>query len=96
MNKKEIMRDLHLDEKGFRIVSSMLAQNYLENYTATPTTFDNNSLAARVFCGAMSYAANVFCNRLMLGGAYQTNFEDKKKILNNLREITSILAKYEK
>lgn len=90
------MRDLHLDEKGFRIVSSMLAQNYLENYATTPTTFDNNSLAARVFRGAMIYAAEVFCNSLMLGGAYQTNFEDKKKILDNLREITSILAKYEK
>lgn len=32
----------------------------------------------------------------MLGGAYRTNFEDKKKILEHPREINSILSKYEK
>mgnify|MGYP003443515921 FL=1 len=96
MNKKEIKRDLHLDDKGLQILSSMLVQDYLEHYNSKSTTFDNNSLAARVFCGAMLYATFVFGNSLMLGGAYQTNFEDKKKILEHLREITFILSKYEK
>lgn len=35
MNKKEIK-------------SSMLVQDYLEHYNSKSTTFDNNSLAARV------------------------------------------------
>ena len=96
MNKKEIKRDLHLDDKGLQILSSMLVQDYLEHYNLKSTTFDNNSLAARVFCGAMIYATFVFSNRLMLGGAYRTNFEDKKKILEHLREINFILSKYEK
>ena len=96
MNKKEIKRDLHLDDKGLQILSSMLVQDYLEHYNSKSTTFDNNSLAARVFCGAMIYASFVFGNSLMLGGAYQTNFEDKKKILEHLREINFILSKYEK
>ena len=96
MNKKEIKRDLHLDDKGLQNLSSMLVQDYLEHYNSKSTTFDNNSLAARVFCGAMIYATFVFGNRLILGGAYQTNFEDKKKILEHLREINSILSKYEK
>lgn len=87
MNKKEIKRDLHLD---------VLVQDYLEHYSSKSTTFDNNSLAARVFCGAILYATFVFGNSLMLGGAYRTNFEDKKEILEHLREITSILSKYEK
>ena len=94
MNKKEIKRDLHLDDKGLQILSSMLVQDYLEHYNLKSTTFDNNSLAARVFCGAMTYATFVFGNSLMLGGAYQTNFEDKKKILEHLREINFILSKY--
>ena len=96
MNKKEIKRDLHLDDKGLQILSSMLVQDYLEHYNSKSTTFDNNSLAARVFCGAMIYATSVFGNSLMLGGAYRTNFEDKKKILEHLQEITFILSKYEK
>lgn len=96
MNKKEIKRDLHLDDKGLQILSSMLVQDYLEHYSSKSTTFDNNSLAARVFCGAMIYATFIFGNSLMLGGAYRTNFEDKKKILEHLREITFILSKYEK
>ena len=96
MNKKEIKRDLHLDDKGLQILSSMLVQDYLEHYNSKSTTFDNNSLAARVFCGAMIYATFVFSNRLMLGGAYRTNFEDKKKILEHLQEINFILSKYEK
>ena len=83
MNKKEIK-------------SSILVQDYLEHYTSKSTTFDNNSLAARVFCGTITYAIFVFVNRLMLGGAYRTNFEDKKKIFEHLREIILILSKYEK
>ena len=81
MNKEEIKR---------------LVRDYLEHYSSKSTTFDNNSSAARVFCGAMLYATLVFGNRLMLGGAYRTNFEDKKKILEHLREINFILSKYEK
>ena len=96
MNKKEIKRDLHLDDKGLQILSSMLVQDYLEHYNSKSTTFDNNSLAARVFCGAMTYATSVFISSLLLGGAYRTNFEDKKKILEHLREINFILSKYEK
>ena len=72
----------------------MLVRDYLEHYNSKSTTFDNNSSAARVFCGAMLYAT--FGNSLMLGGAYRTNFEDKKEILEHLREINSILSKYEK
>lgn len=96
MNKKEIKRDLHLDDKGLQNLSSMLVQDYLEHFNSKSITFDNNSLAARVFYGAILYATSVFGNRLMLGGAYRTNFEDKKKILEHLREITFILSKYEK
>lgn len=44
----------------------------------------------------MIYATFIFGNSLMLGGAYRTNFEDKKKILEHLREINFILSKYEK
>lgn len=83
MNKKEIK-------------SSRLVQDYLEHYNSKSTTFDNNSLAARVFCGAMLYATIVFGNRLMLGGAYRTNFEDKKEIFEHLQEIAFLLSKYEK
>ena len=78
------------------IKSSMLVQDYLEHYTSKSTTFDNNSLAARVFCGAMAYAASVFVSSLLLGGAYRTNFEDKKEIFEHLQEIDFILSKYEK
>lgn len=96
MNKEEIKRDLHLNDTELQILSSMLVQDYLEHYHSKSTTFDNNSLAARVFCGAMIYATSVFANSLMLGGAYRTNFEDKKKILEHLREINFILSNYEK
>ena len=96
MNKKEIKRDLHLDDKGLQILSSMLVQDYLEHYNSKSTTFDNNSLAARVFCGAMIYAKSVFTSSLLLGGAYRTNFEDKKEIFEHLQEIDFILSKYEK
>ena len=81
-----------MNKKGIKV----LVQDYLEHYNSKSTTFDNNSSAARVFCGAMIYASLVFNNRLMLGGAYRTNFEDKKKILEHLREINFILSKYKK
>ena len=83
MNKKEIK-------------SSMLVQDYLEHYHSKSTTFDNNSLAARVFCGTMVYATSVFVSSLLLGGAYRINFEDKKEIFEHLEEINFILSKYEK
>ena len=96
MSKKEIKRALHLDDKGLETLSSMLVQDYLEHYNSKSTAFDNNSSAARVFCGAILYASFVFGNRLILGGACQTNFEDKKEIFEHLLEINSILSKYEK
>lgn len=78
------------------IKSSKLVQDYLEHYNSKSTTFDNNSLAARVFCGAMDYATSVFISSLLLGGAYRINCEDKKEIFEHLQEIDFILSKYEK
>lgn len=55
---------------------------------------ENRQLASDVFNGAIRYASLVFINRLMYGGAYETNKEDKMKILDLLRELNKILDKY--
>lgn len=56
-------------------------------------TFDENEeFASNVFAGAINFASNVFCNRLVLGaGDYRK--EDKIKIITALREILGVLEK---
>lgn len=51
--------------------------------------------AATCFAGAITYAANVFVNSLMLGGSYHYNKEDKLELLEHLKAITSVLDKYQ-
>ena len=55
----------------------------------------NDVLASTVFAQLIHTASFIFANRLMLGGAYNVNRDDKEKILNALLEIEKILEKYE-
>lgn len=74
--------------------NEMIVQEFLENYAQRNSLDDDNKLASNVFGGAIMYATNVFANALILGGAYHRNQEDKMKILEHLRDINNILAKY--
>lgn len=60
------------------------------------SSLDKDTLASSVFAHLINTAALVFSNRLILGGSYQVNYEDKMEILNNLRKISKILDKYYK
>lgn len=55
----------------------------------------NDVIASTVFSQLMHTASLIFSNRLMLGGAYNVNRDDKEKILNALLEIERVLEKYE-
>lgn len=47
-------------------------------------------LASKVFKGAISYAAAVFCNRLSLGGSY-TKTKNHKEILECLTTLNNLI-----
>ena len=55
----------------------------------------NEIIASTVFAQLMHTASLIFSNRLILGGAYEVNRDDKEKILNALLEIERVLEKYE-
>ena len=55
----------------------------------------NDVLASTVFAQIIHIASTIFANRLMLGGAYNVNRDDKERILNALYDIEKVLNKYE-
>ena len=55
----------------------------------------NEVVSSTVFSQLMHTASLIFSNRLILGGAYEVNRDDKEKILNALLEIERVLEKYE-
>lgn len=75
---------------------SMIVQNYLRDYTKPCALDPNEEGASNSFAGALVYASNVFINRLILGGAYSTNQDDKTIILEHLKAIMDIIKKYQK
>ena len=54
----------------------------------------NDVIASTVFAQLMSITALIFINRLMLGGNYELNTDDKLTILDSLHNIVEILEKY--
>ena len=54
----------------------------------------NDIIASTVFAQLMGIAALIFINRLMLGGNYELNTDDKLTILDSLHNIVEILEKY--
>lgn len=55
----------------------------------------NEVVASTVFAQIIHIASTIFANRLMLGGAYNVNRDDKERILNALYDIEKVLKKYE-
>lgn len=55
----------------------------------------NDVLASTVFAQIIHIASTIFANRLMLGGAYNVNRDNKERILNALYDIEKVLNKYE-
>ena len=55
----------------------------------------NDVIASTVFAQLIHTASFIFANRLMLGGAYNVNRDDKERILNALYDIEKVLKKYE-
>ena len=55
----------------------------------------NEVIPSTVFAQLIHTASFIFANRLMLGGAYNVNRDDKEKILNALYDIEKVLNKYE-
>ena len=54
----------------------------------------NDIIASTVFAQLMGIATLIFINRLMLGGNYELNTDDKLTILDSLHNIVEILEKY--
>ena len=55
----------------------------------------NDIIASTVFAQLMGIATLIFMNRLMLGGNYELNTDDKLTILDSLHNIVEVLEKYE-
>ena len=55
----------------------------------------NEVIPSTVFAQIIHIASTIFANRLMLGGAYNVNRDDKERILNALYDIEKVLKKYE-
>ena len=56
-----------------------------EEIECNECTLDNNEVvASTVFAQIIHIASTIFANRLMLGGAYNVNRDDKEKIINAL------------
>ena len=54
----------------------------------------NDVIASTVFAQLMHIASLIFIDRLMLGGNYELNTDDKLTILDSLHNIVEILEKY--
>ena len=54
----------------------------------------NEVVASTVFAQLMGIATLIFIDRLMLGGNYELNTDDKLTILDSLHNIVEILEKY--
>lgn len=59
------------------------------------TLYTNEGVTSTVFAQIIYIASTIFTNRLMLGGAYNINRDDKERILNALYDIEKVLKKYE-
>lgn len=55
----------------------------------------NEIITSTVFSQLIHTSSTIFANRLMLGGAYNVNRDDKERILNALYDIEKVLKKYE-
>lgn len=55
----------------------------------------NDVIASTVFAQLMGIATLIFIDRLMLGGNYELNINDKLIILDSLHNIVEVLEKYE-
>ena len=55
----------------------------------------NEVVSSTLFSQLMHKASIIFMSRLILGGAYEVNRDDKEKILNALIDIERVLEKYE-
>lgn len=73
-----------------------ITHTYLSEYINPVIIDPNEEIASKVFSGAITYASMVFSNRLILGGAYLTNKDDKLIILEHLQGIMHVLEKYQK
>ena len=54
----------------------------------------NEVVASTVFAQLMGIATLIFIDRLMLGGNYELNTDDKLTILDSLHNIVEVLEKY--
>ena len=54
----------------------------------------NDVIASTVFAQLMGIATLILIDRLMLGGKYELNTDDKLTILDSLHNIVKILEKY--
>ena len=55
----------------------------------------NDVIASTVFAQLMGIATLIFIDRLMLGGKYELNTDDKLTILDSLHNIVEVLEKYQ-
>ena len=66
-----------------------------EEIECNECTIDTNDIiASTVFAQLMGIATLIFIDRLMLGGNYELNTDDKLTILDSLHNIVKILEKY--
>ena len=78
------------------IIITQYVPSLKEEIECNECTLDTNEVvASTVFAQIIHTASIIFTNRLMLGGAYNVNRDDKEKILNALLEIERVLEKYE-
>lgn len=68
---------------------------HLMNQARPNTINGKDDRCGQIFAGCIHYASMIFGSYLILGGAYQTNEEDKKELLDLLKRINQILDKYE-
>ena len=77
------------------VVTNYVHSLKLERECNECTLDTNEVVASTVFAQIIHTASFIFANRLMLGGAYNVNRDDKERILNALYDIEKVLNKYE-
>ena len=78
------------------IIITQYVPSLKEEIECNKCTLDTNEVvASTVFAQIIHIVSTIFANRLMLGGAYNVNRDDKERILNALYDIEKILKKYE-
>lgn len=77
------------------IITNYIPSLKLERECSECLIDTNEVIASTVFSQLIHIASTVFANRLMLGGAYNVNRDDKERILNALYDIEKVLKKYE-